>query len=72
MPGMGWSVSLVKNENIDNTLTDNVISYDGVHLNVNGIKNLVNIIRNYDVFNNLPAAQNVIQPPKIPNYRNIA
>ena len=63
-----WS----KVECLDNALTDNDISYDGVHPNINGIKNLVNNIRHYNVLNNLPAAQNVIQPRKIPNYRNIA
>ena len=59
-------------ECLDNTLTDNDISYDGVHPNINGIKTLVNNIRHYNVLNNLPAAQNVIQPQKIPNYCNIA
>ena len=63
-----WS----KVECLDNALTDNDISYDGVHPNINGIKNLVNNIRHYNVLNNLPAAQNVIQPQKIPKYRNIA
>ena len=63
-----WS----KVECLDNALTDIDISYDGVHPNINGIKNLVNNVRHYNVFNNLPAAQNVIQPRKIPHYRNIA
>ena len=63
-----WS----KVECLDNALTDNDISYDGVHSNINGIKNLVNNIRHYNVLNNLPAEQNVIQPRKIPNYRNNA
>ena len=72
MSGTGWSVSVVKTECRDNALTDNDISYDGVHQNINGIKNLVNNFRHYNVLNNLPAAQNVIQPRKIPNYRNIA
>ena len=63
-----WS----KVECIDYALTDNDISYDGVHSNINEIKNLVNNISHYNVLNNLPAAQNVIQPRKIPNYCNIA
>ena len=58
-----WS----KVECLDNALLDNDISYDGVHPNINGIKNLVNNIRHYNVLNNLPAAQNVIQPRKVPN-----
>ena len=58
-----WS----KDECLDNALLDNDIFYDGVHPNINGIKNLVNNIRHYNVLNNLPAAQNVIQPQKIPN-----
>ena len=36
-----WS----KVECLDNAVTDNGISYDGVHPNINGIKNLVNNIR---------------------------
>ena len=55
-----WS----KVECLDNALTDNDISYDGVHPNINGIKNLANNIRHYNVLNNLPAAQNVIQTLK--------
>ena len=63
-----WS----KVECLDNALTDNDISYDGVHTNINRVKNLVNNIRHYNILNNLPAAQNVIQPQKIPIYRIIA
>ena len=63
-----WS----KVECFDNALTDNDISYDAFHSNINGIKNLVNNIPHYKVLNNLPAAQNVIQPQKIPSYCNIA
>ena len=63
---------LSKVECLDNALTDNDYSYDGVQPNINGIKNLANNIRHYNVLNNLPAAQNVIQSRKIPNYRNIA
>ena len=58
-----WS----KVECLDNALTNIHIFYDGVHPNINGIKNLVNIIHHYNVLNILPAAQNVIQPQKIPN-----
>ena len=42
-----WS----KVECLANALTDNDISYDGVHSNINGIKNLVNNIRHYNVLN---------------------
>ena len=62
-----WS----KVECLDKALTDNDISYDGVHPNVNGIKKFVKNIRHYDVLNNPSAAQNVIQPQKTPNYCNI-
>ena len=62
-----WS----KVECLNNTLTDKDI-YDGVHPNMNGIRNLVINIWHYNVLNNLPAAQNVVQLRKIPNYRNFA
>ena len=65
-------VDWLKVECLDNAPTDNDISYDGVHPNISGIKNLVNNIRHDNVLNNLPPEQNVIQPWKIPNYRNIA
>ena len=58
-----WS----KVECLDSNLTDNAISYDGVHPNMNRIKDLVNNIPHYNVLNNLPAAQNVIQPQKTKN-----
>ena len=63
-----WS----KVECLDKTLTDNDISYSWVHPNINGIKNLMNDIRHSNVLNNPQAVQNVIQPQKIRNYRNIA
>ena len=40
-----WS----KVECLDNNISDNDSFYDGVHPNINGIKNLVNNIRNYNV-----------------------
>ena len=50
-----WS----KIECLDNSLTDNDISYDGVHPNINGIKNLVNNICHNNVYqwNNLPECE---------------
>ena len=57
---------------LDNNFADNDICYDGVHPIINGIKNLVNISRHYNVLNNLSTAKNVIQPRNISNYRKIA
>ena len=62
-----WS----KNECLEYTLRDNKIYYDGVHPNINRIKNLVQNIRHYNVLNYLPAAQNVIRPRRVPSHRNI-
>ena len=57
---------------LDNNLADNDICYDGNRPNINGIKNLGNKIWHYNVLDNLPTAQNVIQPRKISNYCKIA
>ena len=52
---------------LEKTRTDNDI-YNRVHPNINHIKNLVINTRSYNVLNNMPAAQIVIQPGKFSKY----